>query len=247
MAGEQVMPEAWLIRKIDDYGSFKYTVNDLPACTVPTLLCPDCGEIRTWALSYPSIDADALGEDARRHLECGKNYRSEPLSLAQYRELEETLAPVLGPKRPLKPFTGLGPSTGMAEGAFPDFAWPVGAVQNLFLRRSVYEACRDAGFALTGVEPNLRYRRARRDPLIELEILPSLHVIDSQRPKTCATCGFTNDRPQGVRLSPEDYDDTIPLQRIYERPELIVANAAFAAFIRERELTDARLTPMIFE
>jgi len=32
-----------------------------------------------------------------------------------------------------------------------------------------------------------------------------------------------------------------------ERPELVVANAALAAFIRERELTDIRLTPMIFE
>lgn len=241
------MPEAWLIRKADDYYRFKYSVGDWSAAMVPSVNCTACGEIRTWGLSYPSVNLRNLGEDAVRRLKCGKESIVESLSLEQYRELERALAPLLDPNRPLRPYTDLGPSTGLAEGAFPDFCWPSGSVGKLFMRRSVYETCRDAGFALVGVESNLRYRRARRDPLIELEILPSLHVIDSQRPKTCTTCGFTNDRPKGVRLSADDYDDTIPLQRIYERPELIVANAALAAFIRERELTDVKLTRIIFE
>lgn len=50
-----------------------------------------------------------------------------------------------------------------------------------------------------------------------------------------------------MRLSREDFDDSIPLQRVYERPEVIVANAAFAAFIRTREFADVKMTPMIFE
>lgn len=247
MAGEQVMPEAWLIRKTDDYDRFKYSVNDRSACVVPEMHCPACGDIRTWGRSYPSVDTRLLGEDATRYLECGERKDSKPLNLEQYRELEEILGPVLGSDRPLAPLTGLGPATGQAEGAFPDFTWPVGSVGNIFMRRSVFEAARDAGFALTGVVPNLQYRRERKDPLIELEALPSLHVLESQRPEPCTTCGFAKARPRDVRLSPDDYDDTIPLQRIYECPELIVANPALAAFIRKRELTDVRLTAMIFE
>ncbi|MBE9557706.1 MAG: hypothetical protein IMF08_12680 [Proteobacteria bacterium] len=241
------MPEAWLIRKTDDYDRFKYSVGDWSAGMIPRVGCPSCGEVRTWGLSYPSVDLQVLGEDVLRWLKRGRDSRIESLSLEQYRELEQTLAPLLGPNRPLRPLTNLGPSTGLAEGAFPDFTWAGGLVGDIFMRRSVFETVCAAGFALTGIKANLQYRRERKDPLIQLEILPGLHVHEAQRPELCATCGFANERPKGIRISPDDFDDTIPLQRIYERPDFIVANAAFSAFVRERELTAVRLAPVIFE
>jgi hypothetical protein len=243
------MSEAWLIRKTDDYDRFKYSVGGCPSCTVPLVNCPECGDIRsTWGLLYPSIDIGALGNETLDLLDCeGGRRRREPLTLEQYRALEERLAPILGPGRPLAPSAGLGPSTGGAAGAFPDFAWGSGPPRDLYMRRSVFEAFRDAGFDLTGVEPNLEYRRERKDPLIELEILPGLHIHKSQRPEPCPTCGFAGKRPEGIRIDPNDYDDSIPLQRIHERAEFIVANAAFVALIREQGMTDVRLSPMIFE
>lgn len=241
------MPEAYLIRGTDDHGRYRYEILDSSAFTVPELLCPDCGEVRTWGLSYPTIDVDSLDPTVTQYL--NTRNRDDEISLTphQYEHLKELLTPILGSSRPMPPLTGIGPSSGSAEGKFPDFAWPSGSVGSLFLRRSVFASMRDAGFKLTGITANLEYRRPREDPLVELEILPSLHVVESQRPEPCENCGFAGKKPQGVRLPADAWDDSIPLQRIAERPELIVASASFAAFIRERELTDVRLAPMIFE
>ena len=224
------------------FGVRRYAVLAEASHTVSSLQCPACGEVRsTWGLSYPAVDVTKLPAQAMRYLlDPDGEARRDPLSLDEYRDLEALLAPLLGPGRPLAPFAEFGPRRGKAEGLFDDFVWRL-ADPGVVVRRSAFDAMLVAGFKLTGVEPKLEYRRPRHDPLVEIEALPSVRVRPKDRRKPCKTCGFARGRVRGFKLDGESYDDSIPLQRVFERPEVVIANARLAQFIRDRNLSGAEL------
>lgn len=248
------MPEAFMLKDPNEYGSTRYAVPDGAQYEIPRLLCPDCGEDGMVWFRYPEFDPSAFGEDILGRLRSydplaphGETHRgSYELPPEDMRELLALLAPIMGPDRPYGPLTEFGPARGPAEGMFDDFSWswPPGPV---FLRQSVFDAMREAGFTVTGVAPDARYRRERRDPLIEPTAPPTVHVHLSARLEPCATCGFVTGTPAGGRLDPENWDDAIPMQRVYESSRVIVVNAALADFIREKRFSGVTLVETIFE
>lgn len=249
-------PEIYLLKKDDaedDGRRYEITYGTAPY-SIGRLICSECGEHASAVFEYSGFDVSRLGEDVTRYL---LSYRptvpfrdsfSGPreLNIEQMRDLSARLAPILGPDRPFGPFTTLGPQYGTAEGKFDDFNWALGRGRP-FLRRSAFDAIRAAGFPISGVDSKLEYRRARLDPLVEIEALPTARVHPSQRPSSCGTCGYVTQQPKGIRLDAGSFDRSIPLQCIYERPDLIVVNAALADFISDRQFTGFNLVPMNVE
>ncbi|MBE9556706.1 MAG: hypothetical protein IMF08_07610, partial [Proteobacteria bacterium] len=211
---------------LDDWPTH-YAVPGSSNYSIPRVICPDCGEHASAAFRYPGLDVSKLEEKIVRRLrfynpfEPHGKMKKGPAEITpdEMRDLSELLAPIMGPGRPFGPFTRLGPAAGLAEGLFDDFCWP-GVPPPLFLRQSVFDAMLEAGFPVSGVAPDARYRRPRRDPLIEPETPPTAHVHPSVRIAPCATCGFVTGTPLGGRLDPESWDDGIPFQCVFENPRV---------------------------
>lgn len=240
------MPQAFRItRGEENPRKFRYLIVGRASYTVPPLRCPACGENRSLGPQYPSLDVARLGDEVTRFLFTDVYFlpgqeRREYLSLEEFKALGADLAPILGSGRPLSPFAGLGPFKGKAEGKFGDFAWP--SFENtLLVRQSVLREMREAGFALSAVRPELTYRRERHDPLIEVEALPTARVQESERRKTCGTCGLAKKTRGPVKIDAASFDDSRPLQRVFDCPDVVLVNEALARFLAERELLDVRL------
>lgn len=248
------MPDAYMVRNPSKDWPTRYKAPGGSNYSIPRVVCPDCGDHASAAFRYPGLDASALGEDVLRRLlfyDLSKPHLAAHRGPAEItpdemRELADLLAPIFGPDRPFGPFTELGPAAGRAEGMFDDFCWST-THPPLFLRQSVFDAMREAGFAVAGIAPDARYRRARRDPLIEPEAPPTAHVHPKVKIVPCATCGFVTGTPAGGRLDPESWDDSIPVQRVYENPRVIVVNTNLARFIRDNKCTGVVLVKMRFE
>lgn len=248
------LPKAYgIVRPRDDFGPYRYVVGGGAAYTVPGVLCPDCGEVRWLGPYYPTLEVEHLTEEVTRHLGRHGEAHREFMDLEEFQELAAKLAPHLGPNRPLMPLTHLGPTQGGAEGKFCDFNWPL-AHRTIFIRRSVYELLRDAGFDIAGVPAALTYRRKRRDPLVELDVPPFARLHPSQQPASCTTCGLckitggciADEAAASLTLDAASFDETVPLQRVLERVEIMLVNEALADFIRARGLDNIELTPMTF-
>lgn len=249
------MPEAYLFKSDTDSEARRYAVSyGDPTYEIGRVICPDCGAHSAAPYRYPDVDVSQFEESITRLL-ISRNpdapYRKSrqgpaELTVAQMQELSARLAPLLGPERPFGPFTELGPHKAKGEGRFEDFSW-ANSYGPVFLRRSVFETAKTAGLDLNGFPGEIRYRRERLDPLIELQVLPRTHIHPSRQVRRCATCGCFQCLPRDVPLDPKRFDPAIPLSCVFEQPYLFVANAALADFIRERKLTGAVLTPAEFE
>ncbi len=240
------MPRAFRItRGEENPRKFRYLIVGRASYVVPPLKCPACGENRSLGPQYPSLDVAQLGDDVTGFLFTRRNFlpgksRQSHLSLEEFKALEARLSPVLGADRPLSPHTCIGPFKGKAEGKFGDFAWP--SFRNtLLVRQSVLREMREAGFALSAVRPALTYRRERHDPLIEVEALPIARAQESERRKTCGTCGLAKKTRGPVKIDAASFDDSLPIQRVFDCPDVILVNEALGRFIAERELLDVRL------
>lgn len=249
------MPDAYLF-KADDYpDASRYGISyGDPAYAIGRLICPGCGEHAAAPYRYSDFDVaqfDAsitgllISHDPRAPYRSSRRGPGE-LTLDQLRALSARLAPILGPDRPFGPFTEFGPHKARAAGKFSDFNWvrPYGPV---FVRRSVFETLKTAGFGLSGIAAEIQYRRERVDPLVELQIPPLAHSHPSQHPRTCKTCGYFKCRPRDVPLDAERFDPAVPISCVFEQPYLFVVNAAMGDFIRERKLTGAILTSAKFK
>lgn len=248
------MPKAYgIIHPRDDFGPCRYVVGGAARYSMREVSCPNCGEVRWLGQYYPTFEVENLAKDVTRYLDRYGEADREFLSLEEFGKLAAKLTPHLGPNRPLMPLTELGPTLGSAEGKFRDFNWPLGN-RTVFVRRSVYEILREAGFDIAGVPAALTYRRERRDPLVELEVPPLSRLHPSQQPNVCTICGFSeatggrlpNEAAASVTLDATSFDETIPLQRVLERVEIMLVNEALAGFIRTRGFDGIELTPMTF-
>lgn len=251
------MTDAYLLSPPDDYyASSRYSVGGSAPYSVPRLICPGCGEHASANFEYPGFDVTGFDDEITRHLwrhvpdaPFRKSYEGPTeISLDEMRELSARLAAVLGPAQPFGPFTEFGPLLGRAEGLFSDFSWP-SVNSPPYLRRSAFDLIQEAGFSLAGVSSDLAYRREREDPLVVIEVLPTARIHPSLRPELCVTCGYATDeiKRDGARLDASTYDGSIAIQRIFERPYTMVVNAAFADFVRKREFSGFRLTPVAVE
>lgn len=250
------MTGAYLLTPPDDYyEATRYSVGGSAPFSIPRLKCPGCGEHASAYFEYPGFDVTGLDDDIIQYLQRdvpGAPFRKSSegpteLTLSQMRYLSARLSPILGPTRPFGPFTDFGPLVGEAEGLFADFSWP--SVNSApYLRKSAFDLIQAAGFGLASVTANLAFRREREDPLVVIEVLPTARMHPSLRPEPCETCGFATEeiKRDGVLLDASSFDGSIAIQRIRERPYIMVVTAALADFIRERDFTGAKLTAVSF-
>ena len=226
----------------------RYLIVGRATFEVPSVRCRACGGARDWAPRYPAFDVTKLDEETKAILRHHESRGDRAATPERFEELRARLAHALGPDSALRPLTDLGPLQGEAKGRFDDFSW-ADCWHILFIRESTYRALRTAGFALTGVPAAVRYRRQRRDPLIEIEALPAVRLHPSCRPEPCESCGFTelSNRTDGVAIDAASFDPSIPLQCIRERPNILIVNEAFADHIREQGLSGAELRPWTFK
>ncbi|MBE9558237.1 MAG: hypothetical protein IMF08_15375, partial [Proteobacteria bacterium] len=180
--------------------------------------------------------------------------KSRPMTLDEFANLKKKLRPLLA-SRPLMPATQFGPLRGTGSGKFDDFAWL--SYFTVLVREPVFMELRRAGFDLLGVPADIEFRRKQPEPLMELELWPSAHLHPSDCPKQCDICGRhlfpfrpgfggladSGKRPR-PRLDAARFDATIPLQRIFEWPTILVASESFAGFIEKQGYTGFTLTPL---
>ncbi|MDJ0944834.1 MAG: double-CXXCG motif protein [Kiloniellales bacterium] len=242
-----------------------YRIKPGPAGTVDvfghvegSLAGVDCPVCTQWGggFRYPTIgcaEVAALGEDVGKFLELGKvDFRRkgpDPMTVDEYASVRDMLKPLLGPDRPVMPGTSFGPLKGELRGPVNDFTW--GLLSSVFLRESVFEEIRRAGFPLAGARADLTFKtfRGRRwfghegpgEPLVELEVPPTARLAPSVEHQRCDVCG----RPQVRRRKIVDrtsFDESKPIQCLYEHRPLVVVNEALGQFIRARKYSGVTVT-----
>lgn len=244
------MPEAFIISPGDMHERERYALGGFSALNLMHVRCPDCGDTAVNGLHYVGVSSSAIDRESaalfrayRPEARGGEQFTGPTtITVEQLDHLRERLAPLLGPERPVSPGMDIGPALGRAAGRFGDFAWPHFSAR-VCLRRSVHNAMDEAGFRLSVVMAGFVYRRERKDPLVEIDIPLSAHLVGWRKMEVCEVCGLTK-RPAGLEVvDAGSWDDSIPMQRIYERANTILVNRALANFIRDRQMTDVTLTP----
>ena len=194
---------------------------------------------------YPTVDCSILyelGEDITKYL-YGKSLRKnkKPMTPAELKELAAKLIPVLGQDRPIGYGAMFGISLAEAKGPIGDFAWQSRGL--VYVRESVFREINEAGFPLVGVPAPLKFQKDPGERLIRLELLPSARRLPSTF-KQCEICDRILEVEETLKIDGSSFDDSIPIQCVYEWPATAVFSAAFADYIRERGFTDISLSPI---
>ena len=224
-------------------------------CFLAGVDCPVCTQ---WGggFRYPTIgcaEVAALGVGVGKFLQMGKiDFRRKmpgPMTVAEFASVRDMLKPLLGPNRPVEPGTSFGPTRGEMRGPVQDFTWSAGST--LFVRESIFQEIREAGFPLAGARAHLTFKtyKGRRwiknedsgEPLIELEVPPIARLAPSVEHYRCDVCGRTQVRRRIV-VDRAPFDESVPVQRVYEAPARIVVNESLANFIRAQEYSGVRVT-----
>lgn len=200
------------------------------------LQCSVCGPWAFVGVSYPTFDLAALPDWVRK-------VKRGPLSIATFERLRETLAPLLGPDRPVVPGVELGRFKGRLRGNVGEFVWSDS--WTLFIRESIWHQLNTAGFVLTGQRASITSRAKVQETLVELEILPRARVPKVTLPRPCSVCGRIGAKvPEQVVLDSRSYDPSVPIQRIVELPTIIIVNKELASFVKEQGYRDVILKPI---
>lgn len=212
-------------------GDRDYSIRAMHARAVMGVDCPKCGVWATTGMEYPSVGVSGLNDIIPRCHFYGSR-KSEPMSVEFFREIENRLAPILGPDRPFVPGTRFGPLKGKAVGKTDDdFVWL--HRWTLLVREPVYRAIKDAGFDVNGVVADIAFKQEPREKLIELEGPPSAGIHPSPPFRICGLCG----RNPTIRGREKEFAPSVALQRIRDWPTRILINEAFADFVMEQGFT----------
>ena len=224
-------------------------------CFLAGVDCPVCTQ---WGsgFSYPTIgcaEVAALGDGVRKFLIKGKiDFRRKipgPMTVAECASVKAMLEPLLGPNRPFLPGTSFGPTTGELRGLVQDFTWNLGLT--LFLKESVFEEIREAGFPLAGARAHLTFKtyKGRRwlkdegpgEPLIELEVPPIARLASISYVR-CDVCGRTELGQRRRIVDRTAFDPSIPMQCVYEMRSHILVNESLCKFIRAKKYSGVKVT-----
>lgn len=231
---------------VDVHGSFD--------CFLTGVDCPVCTQ---WGggFRYPTIECaevTALGQGIGRFLQKGnmdsRRKMPRPMTVAEYASVKSMLKPLLGPNRPVMPGTSFGPIKGEMRGPVHDFTWSAGTA--LFVKESVFRDIRDAGFPVAGACADLTFKTysGRRwlrnegpgEPLVELEVPPTARLAPAVEHYRCDLCGRTQ-VTRRIVVDRASFDESLPVQRVYEHPPRIVVSESFAKFIRARRYSGVRV------
>ncbi len=224
-------------------------------CWITGIDCPICGAWGTSDSRYPTVECEtiaALGNDVRKFMILTKGHVRPtglvnikkiirpPMTVAEYSSLKVTLEPLLGRDRPIFPGTQLGPITATVRGVrgqVEDFLWGSSFVP--YIRESVFKEIQDAGHLISGNRAILTFKKTEdpAEPLIELEIPPTARVASSIKYDLCDTCGRIELARENLIVDCTRFDESIPIQRIFEQGTVLVISESFAEFIRNRNYT----------
>ena len=237
--------EPGLAADVDLFGSYE--------CLLSGVDCPRCTQ---WGggFRYPTIacaDVAALGGIVSQFLRSGsrdgRRKPPAPMTVADYQSVKAQLEPMLGPNRPVMPGSSFGSATGELRGPVHDFSWNL---WQIFVKQSVFDQIRAAGFPITGAYAELTYKtfRGRRwlshdgpgEPLIELEIPPAAKLV-SKCYKRCDICG-RHELGRKYIVDQAIFDPSIPIQCLLETPAYLVVTEAFGEFIRENLFSGVKLS-----
>lgn len=207
---------------------------------LPGLRCAICGVRSTTGVQYPCVEPAKL---AKLVDVLSDRWPVEP---EEYKRRVEKVRSIVGSDYPLEPGTCLGPLRGeqRESGATGDFSWPTPWTP--LLRESVWMAARESGIDLRGARADITFSDPPdHEPLIEFEAIPRVRVHSEKEVIPCAICGRIGMKvPDHLVIDGNTFDDSIPLQRIFELPTVLIVNEAFAIFIKERSLSDVVLIPI---
>ncbi|MBE9558801.1 MAG: hypothetical protein IMF08_18220 [Proteobacteria bacterium] len=214
-------------------------------CHVTGIVCPVCTQWGAGGPFYPTVDCSTLyelGEDITKYIyEISSRKSRKPMTPTERNELAEKLIPVLGQDRPIGYGAIFGVSLAEAKGPIGDFAWQTRGL--VYVRESVFREINEAGFPLVGVPAPLKFQKDPGERLILLELLPSARRLASTF-KQCEICDRILEVEETLRIDGSSFDDSIPIQCVYEWPATAVFSADLADYIRERGFTDISLSPI---
>lgn len=223
---------------------FKSDVVSMGQCAITGIRCPVCGQWGSVGPWYPTVNCSALtdlGEDVAKYVKRLPPSRGawKPMNPDERKKLAARLMPILGQERPIGPGTVFGPMVGEAKGEIGDFAWHSSWIP--LVRESIFKEIQEAGFPLVGAPAQLKFQKDPGELLIQLEVRPTAKLASSYT--QCDICGRI-EVDVSLIVDGSSFDDSIPIQSVYECPNVAVISAAFAGFIAERKLTDISLTPL---
>lgn len=225
-------------------GDFENEIESDGQCSLIGVDCPVCGLWGNVGISYPSVDCSEmveLGKDVNRHFYFRGSRIPKSMTIEEYKELKSRLLPVLGQDRPVEPATRLGPMKGKALGEFGDFVWA--SEWTPLVRESVFQNMLDSGIRVTGARAELDFGRVH-EPLIELEVRPTARLTPLSGFRICDDCGRVDLYGRKI-VDVASLDTLIPVQRVFEVSNVIVVNRIFAEFIRDENLSNIKIGPLI--
>ncbi|MBE9554717.1 MAG: hypothetical protein IMF05_14735 [Proteobacteria bacterium] len=222
---------------------FESDVLGMGQCALTGIKCSVCGQYGSAGPWYPTVDCSNvtdLGEDVAKYVKrLPPRGVWKPMDPDGYKNLAARLMPILRQDQLVLTGTVFGPMVGEAKGRIGDFAWHSSWIP--LVRESIFREIQEAGFPLVGAPAQLKFQKDPGELLIQLEVRPTGKLASSYT--QCDICGRIEvDVPLIVDGS--SFDDSIPIQSVYECSNVAVVSAAFADFIAERKLTDISLTPL---
>lgn len=216
-------------------------------CNISSITCPNCGWWAHWSIWYPTVDCSifsSIGKEDSRFLVPLLGNNEEEFTPETFAAFAEKWAHLLGSKRPLAPGTTFGIRPAWVLYAVDEFGWC--GRGTLYVRESVFEAMVDAGFAVTGVSIPYRAKRDLGEKLIHLELPPLARISAGSGGSICELCGKYTPGEATI-IDGSTFDESVPFQRIFEMPEILVVTADFAEFLRGRKTSDVTIDPIDFE
>ncbi|MFP2924288.1 double-CXXCG motif protein [Pyxidicoccus sp. 3LG] len=204
---------------------------------LPGVKCDTCGA--AWGSAghqYPGVDLSQLPER--------ENFRSRPVTVAEFERLRELVRPLAPPNAKLPPGTSLGPLVGTASGKFGPFT-SQGDILWLVQRDALERLQAEGVRGLLGCRTELRFRKKEAPELLELQVGPHgwLHpdCLPPDLPPPCATCGRQAFRlPEDPILDAASLPPDLDLFRVGNFATVLVGTERFMEAARRLELDGIR-------
>ncbi len=196
---------------------------------LPGVKCDTCGA--TWGSAghqYPGVDLSQLSEQ--------ENFRSRPVTVAEFERLRELVRPLAPPNAKLPPGTSFGPLVGTATGKFGPFT-SQGDILWLVHLDALERLQAEGVRGLLGCGTELRFRQKDPPQLLELQIEPHGRLHQACIPPDvlppCVTCGRVSFRlPDEPLLDLASLPPDLDVFRVGNYATVIVGTERFMEAVR---------------
>lgn len=203
---------------------------------LPGVRCSECGN--TWAMigvDYPLVDLSFLPDENLQ------SYKPRVVSVEEYVQLRNLVAPLVSIGLPLPPGTGLGPLSGKGVGKCGDFAWPNS--WTLLVKSGTYQRLQESNLRLPLVSvPQIKVKGNNELDLLELQIEPRVNLAPSSytipEPRICPKCGRDDRKVKKLILDRNTIPTDLDLMRIVNYSTYIVISERFRDTVNQMKLSN---------